>query len=96
VTHIDGSGRLQTVDRHTNLLYWQLLKAFETLIGVPVLLNTFFNENEPIVHKLEEALDCFLGTQMDVLVMGKYVAEKEGDGLGTCKSTGAASSGLIL
>jgi carbamoyltransferase len=80
VTHVDGSGRLQTVNRGTNFLYWQLLKAFETLTSVPVLLNTSFNENEPIVHKPEEALDCFLRTKMDVLVLGKYVVEKEGHG----------------
>jgi carbamoyltransferase len=80
VTHVDGSGRLQTVNRRANPLYWQLLKAFETLTGVPVLLNTSFNENEPIVHKPAEALDCFLRTQMDVLVLGMYVVEKsQGD-----------------
>jgi carbamoyltransferase len=76
VTHADGSGRLQTVSRQANPLYWQLIRAFETLTGVPVLLNTSFNENEPIVHTPAEALDCFLRTQMDVLVMGKYVVEK--------------------
>ena len=76
VTHVDGSGRLQTVNRQANPLYWQLLKAFEKQTGVPVLLNTSFNENEPIVHKPAEALDCFLRTKMDVLVMGKYVVEK--------------------
>jgi carbamoyltransferase len=77
VTHVDGSGRLQTVNRRTNPLYWQLLKAFETLTGVPVLLNTSFNENEPIVHQPAEALDCFLRTRMDALVLGRYVMEKE-------------------
>lgn len=76
VTHVDGSGRLQTVNRRTNPLYWQLLNAFADLTGVPVLLNTSFNENEPIVHRPSEALDCFLRTQMDVLVMGNYVLEK--------------------
>ena len=76
VTHVDGSGRLQTVSRQTNPLYWRLLKAFDKLTGVPVLLNTSFNENEPIVHKPDEALDCFLRTQMDVLVMGNHVMEK--------------------
>jgi carbamoyltransferase len=76
VTHVDGSGRLQTVNRQANPLYWRLLKAFETLTGVPVLLNTSFNENEPIVHKPAEALECFLRTQMDVLVLGNYVVEK--------------------
>jgi carbamoyltransferase len=76
VTHVDGSGRLQTVNRRTNPLYWQLIKAFEMVTGVPVLLNTSFNENEPIVHRPEEALDCFLRTRMDVLVMGNYVVGK--------------------
>jgi carbamoyltransferase len=76
VTHVDGSGRLQTVNRLANPLYWQLLKAFEKLTGVPVLLNTSFNENEPIVHRPGEALDCFLRTKMDVLVMGRYMVEK--------------------
>jgi carbamoyltransferase len=76
VTHVDGSGRLQTVNRHENPLYWRLLDCFEELTGVPVLLNTSFNENEPIVNKPAEALDCFLRTQMDVLVMGSYVLEK--------------------
>ena len=77
VTHVDGSGRMQTVHRATNPRYWKLIKAFEGLTGVPVLLNTSFNENEPIVHRPEEALDCFLRTQMDVLVMGDYVVTKE-------------------
>ena len=76
VTHVDGSGRLQTVNREANPMYWQLLKAFEKLTGVPVLLNTSFNENEPIVHRPEEAMDCFLRTDMDVLVMGSHVIEK--------------------
>ncbi len=76
VAHVDGSGRLQTVSRQANPLYWQLLKAFEKLTGVPVLLNTSFNENEPIVHRPAEALDCFLRTKMDVLVMGRYILDK--------------------
>ena len=76
VTHVDGSGRLQTVSAAVAPLYWQLLAAFRDRTGVPVLLNTSFNENEPIVHRPEEALDCFLRTQMDVLVMGHYVVEK--------------------
>jgi len=80
VTHVDGSGRLQTVNRSTNPLYWELLKAFEKATGVPVLLNTSFNENEPIVHEPEEALDCFLRTDMDVLVMGSVVIEKGAGG----------------
>ena len=66
------------MNRTTNPLYWRLLKAFENLTGVPVLLNTSFNENEPIVHRSAEALDCFLRTQMDALVLGSYVVEKAG------------------
>jgi carbamoyltransferase len=76
VTHVDGSGRLQTVNRQNNPLYWKLIKAFERLTGVPVLLNTSFNENEPVVNRPAEALDCFLRTKMDVLVLGQNVAEK--------------------
>lgn len=76
VTHVDGTGRLQTVGRSQNPRFWNLLKAFEAQTGVPVLLNTSFNENEPIVLSPEEALDCFLRTQMDVLVLGQTVVEK--------------------
>ena len=75
VTHVDGSGRLQTVNRHANPRFWRLLRAFEEVTGIPVLLNTSFNENEPIVHRPEEALDCFLRTRMDALVLGPYVVE---------------------
>ena len=70
VTHVDGSGRLQTVYRQTNRRYWQLIEVFRQLTGVPMLLNTSFNENEPVVCRPEEALDCFLRTRMDVLVLG--------------------------
>lgn len=72
VTHVDGSGRLQSVSKLTNPKYWQLIEAFRQITGVPVLLNTSFNENEPIVHKPEEALDTYLRTQMDVLVLGNF------------------------
>ena len=75
VTHVDGSGRLQTVNRRSNPRFWRLLRAFEEVSNVPVLLNTSFNENEPIVHRPEEALDCFLRTRMDALVLGPYVLE---------------------
>jgi len=78
VTHVDGSGRLQTVSRDSNPRYWRLIDAFRALTGVPVLLNTSFNENEPIVHQPSEALDCFLRTDMDVLVMGDHILEKSG------------------
>ena len=72
VTHVDGSGRLQTVSRRTNPRYHRLIEAFE-LTGVPMVLNTSFNENEPVVCEPKEALDCFLRTQMDVLVMGETI-----------------------
>lgn len=75
-THVDGTGRLQTVDRETNPLYWELIHEFEKLTGVPVLLNTSFNDNEPVVCTPREALDCFNRTKMDVLVLGNYVIEK--------------------
>jgi carbamoyltransferase len=76
VTHVDGTGRLQTVSRKENPLYWKLIKAFEKLTGVPVILNTSFNENEPIVCTPKEALECFQRTKMDVLVLGNYFIEK--------------------
>src|SRR6185436_18148430 len=76
ITHVDGSGRLQTVSRRSNPRYWNLIKAFERITAVPMLLNTSFNENEPIVLKPEEALDCFLRTQMDVLVMGRHALQR--------------------
>jgi carbamoyltransferase len=77
VTHVDGSGRLQTVTRGTNPRYWQLLESFRVLTGVPMILNTSFNENEPVVCRPHEALDCFLRTKMDVLVVGNwFVARK--------------------
>jgi carbamoyltransferase len=77
VTHIDGTGRLQTVRKEDNPLYWQLIEEFKKLTGVPVVLNTSFNENEPIVCRPEEALDCFLRTKMDLLVMGNWVVERK-------------------
>ncbi len=72
-THVDGTGRLQTVTRDANPRYWNLIKAFEQLTGVPVVLNTSFNDNEPIVCRPEEALDCFQRTQMDALVLGDFL-----------------------
>jgi carbamoyltransferase len=76
VTHVDGSGRLQTVSEASNGRYWRLIRAFERRTGVPILLNTSFNENEPIVLRPAEALDCFLRTRMDLLVLGDYVVTK--------------------
>lgn len=73
VVHIDGTGRLQSVSKKENLKYWKLIKTFGELSGVPILLNTSFNENEPIVNKPEEAINCFLRTKMDILVLGNYL-----------------------
>jgi carbamoyltransferase len=78
VTHVDGTGRLQTVARTENPRYYDLIAEFERLTGVPVLLNTSFNENEPIVCSPKEALDCFRRTRMDVLVMEHAYLEKDG------------------
>jgi carbamoyltransferase len=77
VTHVDGSGRLQTVTRESNPRYYALIERFAALTGVPMVLNTSFNENEPVVCRPEEALDCFLRTKMDVLVMGEWVVERK-------------------
>ena len=76
VTHVDGSGRLQTVARSTNPRYHQLISDFERLTGVPVVLNTSFNEDEPIVCTPEEALNCFRRTRMDVLFLGNYMLQR--------------------
>ncbi len=76
VTHVDGSGRLQTVSGETNPRYYQLIERFRDLTGVPMVLNTSFNENEPVVCRPEEALDCFLRTRMDLLVMEDYLIRR--------------------
>ena len=76
VTHIDGTGRLQTVNKEISPKYHRLISEFHKKSGVPILLNTSFNENEPIVNKAEEALDCFLRTRMDMLVMENIIVER--------------------
>ena len=76
VSHVDGSGRLQTVYAETNPLFHSLISAFEAQTGVPMVLNTSFNENEPVVCSPAEALDCFLRTKMDALVMGNWVVRR--------------------
>lgn len=77
VNHVDDTGRLQSVSREENPLYYDLIRAFEGRTGIPVVLNTSFNENEPIVEHPAEAADCFLRTRMDVLVVGPYFCRKE-------------------
>ncbi|HAO03373.1 MAG: carbamoyltransferase [Chitinophagaceae bacterium] len=76
VTHVDGSGRLQTVDKDISPRYYQLIDTFRKKTGVPILLNTSFNENEPIVNSPAEALACFLRTNMDMLVMENCLVER--------------------
>ncbi|MGA2002264.1 MAG: carbamoyltransferase C-terminal domain-containing protein [Terriglobales bacterium] len=76
VNHVDNTGRLQTVARAENPLYYDLIKAFEKKTGIPVILNTSFNENEPIVCTPQEAIDCFQRTKMDVLAIGPFLARK--------------------
>ena len=76
VTHVNGSGRLQTVTREQNPLYYGVIEAFGEQTAVPIVLNTSFNENEPVVCRPREAVDCFLRTRMDVLVLGEQVIER--------------------
>jgi carbamoyltransferase len=76
VVHVDGTGRLQTVKQEDNKRYYNLIKNFKFITGIPILLNTSFNENEPIVFKPEQALDCFLRTKMDILVLGNWVVTR--------------------
>jgi carbamoyltransferase len=79
ITHVDGTGRVQTVSRETNPLYWSLIKEFEDRTGVGLILNTSFNVmGEPIVCRPEEALECFLNTGIDRLIIGNYLVEKIG------------------
>jgi carbamoyltransferase len=79
VNHVDNTGRLQTVAREENPLYYDLIDAFRQRTGIPVILNTSFNENEPIVCEPAEAIECFLRTKMDTLVIGSYICRKNAD-----------------
>ena len=76
VTHIDGTARFQTVDNNKNPQFFGLLKSFYNLTGVPVLLNTSFNENEPVVMKPEESLNCLLRTDMDAVFINNFQVKK--------------------
>ena len=76
VTHADGTARVHTVSRKTNPRYWELISEFEKLTGVPVILNTSFNENEPVVCMPEDAIRCFLRTEFDVLAIGNFLVTK--------------------
>ena len=77
VTHIDGTGRVQTITEEFNKNFYNLIESFFKLSGVPILLNTSFNENEPVVRKPEEAINCFLRTDMDALIIGNFVITKK-------------------
>lgn len=77
VNHVDDTGRLQTVAPEENPLYYDLIKNFESKTAIPVILNTSFNENEPIVCEPFQAIECFLRTKMDVLVIGSFFCKKE-------------------
>ena len=79
VTHVDGSGRLQTVSRDANSRFYQLIEEFNKLTGVPLVLNTSFNENEPIVCTPRNAIDCFLKTRIDVLYLGNHAVRRNED-----------------
>ena len=89
VNHVDDTGRLQTVTREENPMYYDLISAFHRKTGIPVILNTSFNENEPIVCTPEEAIDCFQRTRMDVLAIGPFIAVKAG-----AKSEASATSSV--
>ena len=80
MNHVDDTGRLQTVTREENPMYYDLISAFHRKTGIPVILNTSFNENEPIVCTPEEAIDCFQRTRMDVLAIGPFLVVKSRGG----------------
>jgi carbamoyltransferase len=82
INHIDNTGRLQTVSRTQNPRYHALIEAFERVTGVPIVLNTSFNENEPIVNTPSDALDCFLRTRMDLLVLGNWMVRRSEESKG--------------
>ena len=73
IVHVDGTCRIQTVDHLNNNKFYQLIKEFYKLTSVPILLNTSFNENEPIVNSPKDAINCFLRTKLDILVLNNYI-----------------------
>lgn len=76
VTHIDGTGRVQTISKKNNFNFYSIIKKFEKLSGVPIILNTSFNENEPIVMNYKHAINCFLRTRMDALVLNNIIIKR--------------------
>jgi len=93
VNHVDDTGRLQTVAREENPMYYDLISAFHRKTGIPVILNTSFNENEPIVCTPEEAIDCFQRTRMDVLAIGPYLVVKPRENEETVAASTVEKSG---
>jgi carbamoyltransferase len=93
ITHVDGTGRLQTVEEDASPRYYRLISEFDRLTGVPILLNTSFNENEPVVMSPEHALDTFGKTRIDLLVLGNYVVRREGGSSAT--NSRAATSAVV-
>ena len=77
ITHVDGTGRLQTVTKSNNNKFYSLIKNFYNKTNIPIVLNTSFNENEPIVESPGQAIDCFLRTNMDILVLGSWVISRK-------------------
>jgi carbamoyltransferase len=92
VNHVDDTGRLQTVERHVNPRYYRLIEEFDRLTGVPILLNTSFNENEPIVMTPAHAVETFGKTRMDVLVLGNYVVRREAVASAAASADSSASA----
>ena len=76
VTHVDGTARVQTVKKDLNYKFWSLINEFKNLTGMPILLNTSFNENEPIVCHPKEAIECFLRTDLDFLILQNFIVKK--------------------
>jgi carbamoyltransferase len=74
---VDGTGRLQTVDKKSNPLYYKLITEFKSQTGIGMLLNTSFNENEPVVDSPQQAYDCFARTEMDAICLGRYIVLKK-------------------
>lgn len=93
VNHVDHTGRVQTVSMRSNPRYYRLIQAFERRTGIPVILNTSFNENEPIVCTPAEAIDCFLRTKMDVLSIGDFICRKTD--LAAKQATGASELAVV-
>ena len=78
ITHVDYSARVQTVNKNTNPLYHELISKFKEITGCPIIVNTSFNvRGEPIVCSPSDAFKCFMGTELDVLIVGDYIAYKE-------------------